>query len=139
MIVKDGKKWFIKSESGKILGVFASKKAAEDRLQQIEYFKHKSDARIKTDVVNLPDCVETLQGLRPVNFRFSSAPEQILSGFIAQEYINVFPDYTMNTDNGVDPLPEHGQPWEIDLSVLVPYLVGAIKELQSQIDELKGL
>lgn len=41
MIVKEGKKWVIKSESGKTLGVFDSKKAAAERLQQIEFLKLK--------------------------------------------------------------------------------------------------
>jgi hypothetical protein len=42
MIVKDGKKFVVKSESGKKrLSKPESKKKAVKRLQQIEYFKHK--------------------------------------------------------------------------------------------------
>lgn len=42
MIVKSGKGYKVKSESGKNLSKEGlSKKAAEKRLQQVEYFKHK--------------------------------------------------------------------------------------------------
>lgn len=42
MIVRQGRKWFVKSEGGKNLGgPYSSKAAAEHRLRQVEYFKHK--------------------------------------------------------------------------------------------------
>ena len=41
VIRKVGKQWCIFSESGKRLGCYSSRPAAERRLQQIEYFKHK--------------------------------------------------------------------------------------------------
>ena len=41
MIVKKGSKYIVKSESGKHLGSYKTKKEAEKRLRQIEYFKHK--------------------------------------------------------------------------------------------------
>ena len=42
MIIKQGDKYVIKSEDGKkTLGTYNTKEAAEKRLQQIEYFKHK--------------------------------------------------------------------------------------------------
>lgn len=39
-IEKSGKFFFVRSEKGKNLGKFTSKKAAKNRLRQIEYFKH---------------------------------------------------------------------------------------------------
>jgi hypothetical protein len=43
MIVKSGKGYQVKSESGKNLSKKGlSKKKAKKRLQQVEYFKHKS-------------------------------------------------------------------------------------------------
>lgn len=139
MIVKEGKKWVIKSETGKNLGVFDTKKEAEERLLQIEYFKQKSDLRLKTNVADLPKCLATLDLLRPVLFNFKGELSVLQAGFIAQEYINVFPDQTMNTDDGVSPLQSNRQAWEIDLSVLIPYLVGAVKELNAEITLLKGV
>ena len=42
MIVKKNAKYVVKSESGKVLSKPMSKKAAEKRLQEIDYFKHQS-------------------------------------------------------------------------------------------------
>lgn len=40
MIVKEGKKWVVKSESGKTLGTYSTRGEAKRRLMQIEWFKH---------------------------------------------------------------------------------------------------
>jgi hypothetical protein len=42
MIVKSGKKYVVKSQSGKRLSKPTSKAAAVKRLRQVEYFKHRS-------------------------------------------------------------------------------------------------
>ena len=41
VIKKEGNKYVIYSKTGKKLGEYTSKKAAEKRLRQIEYFKHQ--------------------------------------------------------------------------------------------------
>lgn len=42
MIVRRKKGWYVVSESGKNLGgPYDSREAAEKRLRQVEYFKHK--------------------------------------------------------------------------------------------------
>ena len=41
MIVKTGRGFVVKSESGKTLSKPQSKEKAVERLRQIEYFKHK--------------------------------------------------------------------------------------------------
>jgi len=41
MIRKKGSKYVILSESGKVLGTYATREEALKRLRQIEYFKHK--------------------------------------------------------------------------------------------------
>jgi hypothetical protein len=44
MIVKRGKKWCVVSESsGRSFGCYATKKEAEHRLKQVEFFKHVKD------------------------------------------------------------------------------------------------
>lgn len=44
MIVKVGGKWYVRSEEGKNLGgPYDSKEAAEARLRQVEYFKHRGE------------------------------------------------------------------------------------------------
>lgn len=40
MIVRQAGRFLIKSKKGRNLGKFSSRKAAERRLKQIEYFKH---------------------------------------------------------------------------------------------------
>jgi hypothetical protein len=39
-IRREGDQYVVRSEKGKNMGKFASKKAAANRLRQIEYFKH---------------------------------------------------------------------------------------------------
>lgn len=41
MIKKVGSKYRVVSESGKNLGEYKTRKEAEKRLKQVEYFKHK--------------------------------------------------------------------------------------------------
>jgi hypothetical protein len=42
VIIKENGKYVIKSEDGKkTLGTYSTKEEAEERLRQIEYFKHK--------------------------------------------------------------------------------------------------
>lgn len=41
MIVKEKDKFVVRSKEGKKLGTFDTKKEAEKRLREIEYFKHK--------------------------------------------------------------------------------------------------
>lgn len=44
MILKSGNKYIIKSEDGsKTLSTFNTREEAEERLRQIEYFKHRKD------------------------------------------------------------------------------------------------
>lgn len=46
MIRKVGSKYYVLSESGKRLSSgYETKKTAEERLREIEYFKHKEGAR----------------------------------------------------------------------------------------------
>lgn len=40
-IVKEKSKWCVKAESGRNMGCYNTKEEAKERLQQIEYFKHK--------------------------------------------------------------------------------------------------
>jgi hypothetical protein len=48
MIVKTSKGWEVRSLSGKSLGTYKSKKEAEERLRQVEMFKHiKTENRSK--------------------------------------------------------------------------------------------
>lgn len=43
-IIKFGSKWQVQSEKGKNMGTYNTKKEAEDRLKQVEYFKHINES-----------------------------------------------------------------------------------------------
>jgi hypothetical protein len=43
VVQKMGNEWCVLSEEGKKLGCYPSRKQAEERLREIEYFKHKKD------------------------------------------------------------------------------------------------
>lgn len=51
VIKKVGDKYVIYSKDGKKLGEYTSKKAAEKRLKQIEYFKHKQGGEVYWNVL----------------------------------------------------------------------------------------
>jgi hypothetical protein len=57
-----------------------------------------SDKTIKNTIENISDALSTLRELRPVSFyyneEYSSNPERLHHGFIAQEYQKVLPDAT---------------------------------------------
>lgn len=43
-IVKKGSKWQVQSEKGRNMGTYDNKADAEERLKQVEYFKHKNES-----------------------------------------------------------------------------------------------
>lgn len=45
MIVKEGRKYTVKSESGKPMGSYGNRQSAEKRLKQIEWFKSRAAKR----------------------------------------------------------------------------------------------
>jgi hypothetical protein len=45
MIKKKGKRYQVQSESGKNLGTYGSRKEANERLRQVEYFKHRNEKK----------------------------------------------------------------------------------------------
>ena len=42
MIRKEGDYWYVRSHDGRNLGRYKTKAAAQKRLKQVEYFKHKN-------------------------------------------------------------------------------------------------
>ena len=92
-----------------------------------------SDERIKNTIEEIDDACKLLKSLRPVTFyyneEFSSRPERMHYGFIAQEYANVMPDQTYY-DESIDKLC-------IDTNELIAVLVSAIQQLESRIELLE--
>ena len=95
-----------------------------------------SDARLKTDIKDLAGCLAKIKALRPVEFHWQGNSDDFKDqGFVAQEFYRIFPDWTMNTDDGIKGISTQ-QPWQIDTSVLLPNLVGAIIELSAILDAI---
>ena len=92
-----------------------------------------SDERVKNTVQEIDDACKLLKSLRPVTFYynedFSTIPERMHYGFIAQEYAHVMPDQTYY-DESIDKLC-------IDTNELIAVLVRAIQQLEGRIQFLE--
>lgn len=92
-----------------------------------------SSRRFKTDIVNLSDGLAQIMGLRPVNFRYINKsygdPKKLQYGFIAEEALSILPKLV-----GLD---AQKRPNSFDYLGLVPVLVRAMQQQQTQIAALK--
>jgi hypothetical protein len=97
-------------------------------------FNTTSDSRLKEAVEDLPEPLAVVQALRPVAFRWR-ADGSPGHGFLAGEVQQVVPGVITGEADAVD---EAGNvlPMQIDNSKLVPWLVGAVKELTAQVAAL---
>jgi hypothetical protein len=93
-----------------------------------------SDETTKFDVKRIDTALETLRNLRPVTFHYkeeySSSPERMHHGFIAQEFQKVLPDATY-FDGSIGKLA-------IDTSDVIGLLVRANQELEARIGMLEA-
>ena len=93
-----------------------------------------SDEETKHTIDTIDDALETLRNLRPVTFyykeEYSSSPERMHHGFIAQEFQKVLPDATY-FDGSIGKLA-------IDTSDVIGLLVRANQELEARIGMLEA-
>ena len=93
-----------------------------------------SDATMKHDIEPLEDALTTLRNLKPVTFyyneEYSSSPERLHHGFIAQEYKEVLPDATYY-DESIGKLA-------IDTGDLIAILVSAVQTLESRVTRMEA-
>jgi len=93
-----------------------------------------SDETTKYDVKRIDSALEKLRNLRPVTFHykeeFSSSPERMHHGFIAQEFQKVLPDATY-FDESIGKLA-------IDTGDVIGLLVRANQELEARIGMLEA-
>lgn len=82
-------------------------------------FLYTSDARLKKDVVTLPDALEKVLQLRGVNFTWK-ANDQKTAGFIAQEVEKVYPELVRTDMNSGYKAVQYGN--------IVAVLVEALKQ-----------
>jgi len=89
-----------------------------------------SDLRLKSNVEKITDAVKKVQSLNGVVFdRLEESLDQRGTGLIAQEVLAVLPEAVVEDENGY---------LSVAYGNLVGLLVESIKELKSEIEELKG-
>jgi len=93
-----------------------------------------SDETIKTDIKRIDSALEKLRNLKPVTFHYkeeySSSPERMHHGFIAQEFQKVLPDATY-FDESIGKMC-------IDTGDVIGLLVRANQELEARIGMLEA-
>jgi hypothetical protein len=100
-------------------------------------YNSASDYRLKENVVDMTGALDRIEQLQPKRFNFISDTETTVDGFIAHEVQSVIPEAVTGEKDSVN---DEGNPeyQGIDQSKIVPLLVGAIKELKSEIETLKS-
>jgi len=102
-----------------------------------------SDARIKTDVKNIENALETLEKVRLVDFEYTKEylaehpeiePRRYMN-VIAQEFAEVFPDYVK--DSG-ETLADGGEILQVDAYPLTIYAAAAIQALNQKLINKKA-
>jgi hypothetical protein len=89
-----------------------------------------SDIALKEDITTIDDSLQMVAKLRGVRFKwkdpaFGEGPQV---GVVAQEVESVVPEAVTRTREGMG----------VDYTKLVPILIGAVKELKDQVDDLRA-
>ena len=94
-----------------------------------------SDESTKNTIKTLDNALGTLRDLRPVTFyyneEYSSSPERLHHGFIAQEYAKVLPDATY-FDESIGKMC-------IDTGELIALLVRSVQQLETRISHMEAV
>jgi endosialidase-like protein len=99
-------------------------------------FNTTSDRRLKVEIVALQEALAVITALRPVTFRWRAdgAPG---TGFVAEEVAQVVDGVTTGTPDAVDAAGEI-VPMGIDMSKLLPWVVGALQALVTRVEALEA-
>jgi len=93
-----------------------------------------SDRTTKNTIEEIDDALTTLRELKPVSFYYnedySSNPERLHYGFVAQDYIKVMPDATY--------FDEPTGKLKIDTQELIGLLVRSIQQLETRITRMEA-
>lgn len=91
------------------------------------FFNATSDARLKTDIEQITNALETITKLNGKTYKFIES-SHVSSGVIAQELQKVIPNAVSDRGDGY---------LSVNYNSLLPYLIEAIKELRAEIAILK--
>ena len=102
-------------------------------------WQQTSDIRIKDNIRPINDAIEKLCALKPSHFEYKNNLGKTKTGFIAQEFEEVFAGHvTENVPSGeFKQYFEEGEMMKSIDADLIPYLVKAIQEQQTLITELQ--
>ena len=93
-----------------------------------------SDEKTKNNIEHIQDALAVLRELRPVTFyyneEYSSTPERLHHGFIAQEYAKHMPDATYY-DDSIDSMC-------IDTIELIALLVRSVQQLETKVTRMEA-
>lgn len=102
-----------------------------------------SDYRLKENVVDMDGALDKLSRVRPVRYNFKDDipvkmpwGESTVDGFIAHELQEVMPEAVYGEKDAVY---DDGKlkPQQVDMTRLIPALVGAVQELSAKVDALQ--
>ena len=98
-----------------------------------------SDKRLKQNIGTISDALGIIKLMKPRTYNMRQKPDIELTGFIAQELYDVFPEAVTKGDDGVlDGEENIEKTWSLDKSKLTPILTKAIQELSAKNDELEA-
>jgi hypothetical protein len=100
-------------------------------------YQTNSDYRLKRDDIPLAGSLERVMALRPISYRWARfADSPLEEGFFAHEVQEIVPCAVFGEKDAED---ENGNivAQQIELSRLVPVLVGAVKELAERVSALE--
>ena len=97
---------------------------------QATQFTASSDKRLKENIVPLDyvECFEKINQVQSYSYNFKTTPNEPRTGVIAQEIEEVLPHVVVTDKKGMK---------SVNYVDLIPYLMECIKQLRSEIDELK--
>ena len=94
-------------------------------------YNTSSDERLKENIVDASSQLDVINNIQVREFDWKKGGHHDV-GMIAQELNNVIPNVVTEGDDDVSE-----QPWSIDYGKLTPYLIKAMQEQQTIIDNLK--
>lgn len=119
----------LSSSTAKMFEVFNKNTAAAFVVKADGTSSSSSDERLKTNIENISGALESVMKLRGVSFNWKALSNDRKNfGVIAQEIEKVFPNLVSKDDRGYLMVNYEG---------LIPVLTEAIKEQQTEIDNLK--